>query len=310
MRRSARRTAVAVALAMLLTAVTGGVAQGKVVFIHGKAYGEMLAPRARVVPGTGGVLPFTFGGPQPLVKYGGGPLMISSKLYLIFWGPENSFPSSYTTPIIKYAEDLQSDESLTTDEFSVAEQYANSEGTHISGKVTFGGDVFDTTAYPPLETPSSCTEAPKPCVTDKQIQTEILSQIKANGWQTDPESAPEAQYLVYTPAGVSTCDGTHTNECSTEEYCAYHSQITKITSGNRVATYSDLPYVHECDSEQAPSGVGGNADADGTLDSEIHELVESATDPAADGSGYIDENENEVADKCTYPVVEIQPDIY
>jgi PKD repeat protein len=303
---------------MLLTALTGAAAQGKVVFLHGKAYGEMLTPRARIatetqgilsgrgihspraVPAAPGSLPFTVGGPQPPATYGGGPLMLSSKLYLIFWGPEGSFPSSYTTPIIQYAHDLQSDQSLTTDEFSVAEQYTNGEGTHISSKVEFGGDVFDPTPYPALETSEGCTKALEPCVTDKQIQTEILAQIEANsGWQTDPASAPEAQYLVYTPKGVSTCDGIYNglHECSTNVYCAYHSQITKIGPSERVATYSDLPYVHECDSEQAPSGVGGNADADGTLDSEIHELVESATDPS-ESTGYTDSSGYEVADKC------------
>ena len=299
---------------MMLTALAGGVAQGEVVFIHGKAYGEMLVPAARGVLGVRGVprapvlSPFTVGGPQPPVTYGGGPLMLSSKLYLIFWGATGSFPSSYAAPIIQYAKDLQADQSLSTDEFSVAEQYANAEGAHIAGKVTFGGDVFDPTAYPALDTSNGCTATP--CVTDPQIQEEIVKQIKANGWPTDPESAPEAQYLVYTPEGVSSCDGPGSCTFSPEEgFCAYHSQVTGITPGNQVASYSDLPYVHECDSEQAPSGVGANADADGTLDSEIHELVESATDPS-EGTGYTDSEGNEVADKCTYPVVESQPDIY
>jgi PKD repeat protein len=290
---------------VLLTFVGGGLAQAKVVYLHGKAYGEMLTPARAVALKARGVSPLTIGGPQQPVTYGDGPLMVSSTLYLIFWGPSGSFPASYTAPIIQYAKDLQADESLSTDEFSVAEQYANGGGAHISGEVGFGGDVFDTTAYPALDTAEGCTKAQ--CVTDSQIQQEILNQIKANGWPTDPASEPEAQYLVYTPEDVNTC--TAVGECSTNSYCAYHSQITGISPGEEVATYSDLPYVHECDSGQAPSGVGANADADGTLDSEIHELVESATDPS-DGTGYTDVEGNEVADKCTYPVVESQPDVY
>jgi len=290
-----------VVLAITLAFLTSGSAQGRVVFLHGRAYGITPAPRARgasggrLVPGIQRISPLTFGGPQPPVTYGGGSLMISSKLYLIFWGPEGSFPSSYTEPIIQYARDLQTDESLTTDEFSVAEQYTNGEGAHISGKVTFGGDVFDKAAYPSLEESEGCTRALAPCVTDKQIQAEIVNQIKANGWPTDPASAPEAQYLIYTPKGTATCMGI--GECSPKEYCAYHGQITGISPGGKVATYSNLPYVQECDSEQAPSGVGGNADADGTLDSEIHELVESATDPS-ESTGYTDSKGYEVADKC------------
>jgi PKD repeat protein len=143
-------------------------------------------------------------------------------------------------------------------------------------------------------------------VTDKQIRDEIIQEIEANGWPTNPASAPEAQYLLYTPDGVATCEF---GECSTEVFCAYHSEITGIGSEHKVAVYSDLPYVSECDSGQAPSGVGGNKDADGTLDSEIHEIVESVTDPAPP-SGYTDEHGEEVADKCTGPTVEEQPEVY
>ncbi len=302
---------------MLLTAVAGGTAQGRVRFIHGKAYGVTPGPRARDLagarlgPGTRGISPLTVGGPQEKVEYSGGPLMISSKLYLIFWGPKESFPSSYTEPIIQYAKDLETDQSLTTDEFSVAEQYTNKAGTHISGEVAFSGDVFDESKYPALSETKAEGCTAEPCVTDSKIRAEILNEIKANeanGWPTDPAGAPEAQYLVYTPKGVVTCIAQ--GECSTNEYCAYHSEITKIGVSNQVAVYSDLPYEPECNSGQAPTGVDGEATTDGTLDSEIHELVESATDPN-DETGWIEKKEgNEVADKCTYPVVESQPDIY
>ncbi|MFI5004716.1 MAG: PKD domain-containing protein [Solirubrobacterales bacterium] len=299
----------AVLLASALAVSAGGPAQAHVVFIHGKAYGEMLGPRARGLSSPAGrAAPLTVGGPQSQLTYGGGPLMLSSTLYLIFWGPEGSFPSSYTGPIVQYAKDLQSDQSLTTDAFSVAELYANAEAAHITGKVTFGGEVHDTTEYPALDKAGGCVAAP--CVTDSQIQSEILSQIEAQGWPTDAEQAPEAQYLLFTPSGVASCDGASSCTFSVQEgFCAYHSQIAGIAPGGRVATYSDLPYEPECDSGQAPAGVGGSADADGTLDSEIHEIVESATDPSA-GTGYVDAEQNEIADKCTYPVVESQADIY
>jgi hypothetical protein len=310
LRRVCRRSGPAVVvLAIALATVVAAVAQSRVVFIHGKAYGEMPAPRARELsslssPATRATPLIVGGTPQAPLTYGGGPLMLSSTLYLIFWGPEADFPSSYTGPIIQYAKDLQADESLTTDEFSVAEQYTNAKAEHITGKVTFGADMFDTTHYPALEATEGC--ATEPCVTDRQIQSEILSQIEAQGWPTNIPEAPAAQYLLFTPKGVTNClEG----ECTTSggaAFCAYHGQIA--APGSHVATYSDLPYVPECDSEQAPLGVGGNADADGTLDSEIHEIVESATDP--EGTGYLDTNGEEAADKCTNPVVETQPEIY
>jgi hypothetical protein len=305
--RATRALTLAALTALLLGGAAAGVAQARIVRVHGQAYAEMLTPRARAASSMRGPVPLTFGGPQQPVVYGGGPLMLSSTLYLIFWGPADSFPASYTAPIVSYAEGLHADQSLRTDELSVAEQYTNGERAAISGHVAFGGDVFDTTAYPALDTAEGCTVAP--CVSDSQIQAEILSVVKANGWPTDPASAPQAQYLVYLPKGVATCAGRE--ECSPEEYCAYHSEISGLTGG-RVAVYSNLPYVPECDSGQAPAGVAGNADADGTLDSEIHEIVESATDPAADGSGYIERGgeQYEVADKCTEPVLSSQSGIY
>jgi hypothetical protein len=312
------RLGAAVLLASALALAASGPAGARVVRIHGRAYGEMqgpkalgprmLRPRARGLSSPAGrFAPLTVGGPQPPLTYGGGPLMLSSTLHLIFWGPEGSFSKSYTEPIVQYARDLQSDESLTTDEFSVAELYANAAAAHITGKVTFGGDVFDTTAYPALDKAEGCLAAP--CVTDSQIQSEVLNQIKAQGWPTDAAQAPEAQYLLFTPSGVGSCDGPGSCSFSEEGFCAYHGQITGIAPGGRVATYSDLPDEPACDSGQAPAGVGGDADADGTLDSEIHEIVESATDPSPE-TGYVDAERNEIADKCTYPVVETQADIY
>ena len=311
--RSALVRAVATVLtAIALMAVLAGVAQAHVVFIHGKGYGVTPSPKARakeLATLHGRVSPLTVGGNQPPVKYGDGPLMLSSTLYLIFWEQKaGEFASQYTEPIIQYAKDLQAGAALTTDEFSVAEQYANAKAEHITGKVKFGGDVTVTASYPPLDTAEGCTKSP--CVTDGQIQKEIKEQIEANHWPTDPASAPEAQYLLYTPNGVATCELVGKKaECAPEEFCAYHSEITGIGPESKVAVYSDLPYASDCDSEQAPTGVDGNKDADGTLDSEIHELVESATDPEPD-TGYTDTNGEEVADKCTYPISEEQPEIY
>jgi PKD repeat protein len=299
-------------LAAVLLVLAGGVAQAHVVFAHGRAYGVMLPPRAGAKPLSslgGRATPLTVGGAQPPVVYGGGPLMLSSKLYLIFWEQKaGEFASAYTEPIIQYAKDLQAEDAHTTDEFSVAEQYTDKAGKSITGKVEFGGEVMVTAAYPPLDKAEGCTKAP--CVTDSQIRKEIVEQIAANDWPTDPAGAPEAQYLLYTPKGVSTCEQVgQTTECAPEEFCAYHSEITEIGTEKKVAVYSDLPYAPDCDSEQAPSGVGGNKDADGTLDSEIHEIVESATDPEP-SRGYTDRNGEEVADKCTGPIVEPQPEVY
>jgi PKD domain len=232
--------------------------------------------------------------------------MLSSTLYLIFWGPERSFPASYTAPIVQFAKDLQADQALRTDEFSITELYANKEGEHITGKVALGGELFDTTPYPAPDTAGGCEAAE--CVTDSQIQTEIMSQIYAHGWPSGTSQALQTQYLIYTPPGVSVCirSGSCTMSFSgfpPHGFCAYHSEIMRGIRLEDAATYSVLPDVPICDPGQTPAGV------DGTLDSEMHEIVESATDPMP-GSGYVDENGREIADKCVYPAVDTFPAIF
>jgi len=297
----------ALVLAVVLSALAAGPAGARVVFIHGKAYGVMPSAGARELAAPAGrATPLTTGGPQPAPTYHGGPLMLSSTLYLIFWDPQEKFAPAYTEPIVQYAKDLQADDALSTDEFSIAKLYADGEGKHITGNVGFGDAIFDRTAYPAAA--GECSTAPAPCVTDEQIEAEIVKQIEKNGWPTDPAATPRAQYLLYTPPGVGICDGEGSCSFSAEGFCAYHSEITKIGPEHHVVNYSVLPEEPECNSEQHPAGVGGEANADGTLDSEIHELVESATDPA--GTGYLNTEGNEVADMCTYPLVETQPDIY
>jgi hypothetical protein len=173
-------TGAVVVLAITLAALLACTAQGRVEVIHGKAYGVTPNPRAQTLrslvgranPPTGRATPLTVGGAQPPLEYGGGPVMLSSKLYLIFWGPAGSFAESYTAPIIQYAKDLEAAQALSTDEFSVAELYGNAAEEQITGKVTFGGDVFDTTSYPGREPLGGCPEK-TPCVTDSQIRTEI-----------------------------------------------------------------------------------------------------------------------------------------
>jgi hypothetical protein len=305
-----RRLMGAALTALLMLALAAG-AQAKVVWHHGKAYGEL--PRPGIAKATLSFTgsPFTVGGNQPPLTYGGGPVMLSNKLFLIFWGPSGSFASTYSGPITQWAKDLAADHAKTSNEFSDAELYYSGTTTHhlITNNLTYGGAVFDTTPYGAVDTGDGCTASEAPCVTDNQIQNEILNEINNEGWPTDPASAPEAQYLVFTPKGVNSCDGVGSCTFSPNNgYCAYHSQVTGISPGNQVATYSNLPYESGCDSGQAPAGTDGNVDTDGTLDSGIHEVVESATDPV--GNAWTDVNGQEVADKCTEPVVNDRPSIY
>jgi PKD domain-containing protein len=306
------RLGMALVLLLAMSAALACVADAQVVALHGSSYGVTPAPAA-LQPTAGATLSAgsslatassaqAYSGAEPPATYHGGGLMLSSTLYLIFWDPEGRFSPSYTAPIVQFAEDLQADQGLTTDEFSLTELYANAKEEHITGKVTLGGEALDTTPYPAPDKADGCQAVG--CLTDPQIQSEIMSQIYEHGWPSGSSAALQTQYLLYTPSHVSVCLGS--GSCTTsfpKGFCAYHGEISRGIRIEDAATYSVLPYVPICDPGEAPLGV------DGTLDSEMHEIVESATDPQP-GSGYVDENGREIADKCVYPAVSRFPAVF
>ncbi len=298
---------------LLVLALACPPAQAKVEHIGGRTYGVVLndsQPFAGLTPqlgsagavpqsGPAGAIPLLGEAGPPLV-YGGGPLMLSAHAYAIFWGPSGSFAPSYENSIIQYLQDLQADSGKLTNDYSVATQYTDGSGNHITSNLTFEGSVNDTTAYPLVSGNCTTDTSGNPCVTDSQIQAEIQSQIAANNWETDPASAPVAEYLLFTPQNVDSCFDGAGGACTfsaSGAFCGYHSEITNVNGSGNVAIYSNGPYESGCDSGNAPAGVSGNADADGTLDTLIHELGESATDPAP-GTGYTDSSGLEIGDKC------------
>lgn len=292
--KSSVRCAVLFACAAAVVLCAGlGSAQAKVVHINGHNYGVTPVP-GHQSPLFGGP-PANDGPSQPPLEYGGGPIILTPKLYLIFWGPSGSFASSYENPIIQWAKDLAAAGSTNVDEFSVVRQYDNASATDMTGKVIYGASDNDTQPYPAKSAP--CTSDSSPCVTDAQVQTEIQRVIGVEKWPTDPPNAPEAEYIVLLPSGTDACIDDSASDCTFGEYgyCGYHSEID-LASGN-VAVYAEIPYVPLCDSGQAPTGVDGNADTDGSLDTGIHEVAEAATDPDGE-SGYLDENGYEIGDKC------------
>ncbi len=92
-------------------------------------------------------------------------------------------------------------------------------------------------------------------------------------------------------------------DCTFSQYpngfCAYHYSFNM---GRKAVVFSLIPYLPGCDSGQAPAGVFGNADADGALDSGIHEVMESATDPlTTNNTSWATSDQAEVGDLCNPP---------
>jgi len=298
--------ALATVLVLVLAAALASPAQGSVSVVDGSAYGVMPAPglpggaadaaASQALPtprplSASGLATPAFGGGGGGVTYNGGPLMLSTTLYLIFWGPSGSFPASYTQPLVQFANDLQADDALTTDDFSVAELYANASGTHISGDMTLGGETRDTTPYPAPDGSEGCRSSD--CLTRIQILIELREDVLAQHWPIDFIENLTSEYAIYTPPGVRVCLAK--GDCSEfGGFCAYHG-LFDWSGGETMSAYSVLPDVPFCNPGGAPAAV------DGTLNEEIHEVIESATDPEP-GTGYRDAEGHEVADKCVYPL--------
>ena len=266
------------AVVLVLAMCCAGSAQAEIVHAGGHTYGVFLKPSGVAVSGVSTAK----GQSQVPLEYAGGPVMLHSNVYLIFWGASGSFASTYENSIIQYVKDLQADAGKLTNDMSVSTQYCQNVavnatscptgGQFITDDFNFVTSVNDAQAYPAAggDGCQSDTDG-NPGLTDPQLQAEIQREIALNDWETDPASAPVAQYIIFTPKNVDSCDGP--GSCAfgrTGGFCGYHGEITGVDGTSNVAVYSDEPYEAGCDSGNAPGGVSGNPDADGTLDTLAH----------------------------------------
>ena len=236
----------------------------------------------------------------PNVRYWGGTVMLSTRLHLIFWGAPGDFSSSYQSGITQWAQDLAADSGKTTNEFSVASLYYKTRPRRqITRNVSFGGTVQDRRPYPA----NGCLNPDNPggtCLSDGQLQAELRRVVNARHLPKDRPADPRNQYLILTPLGVDICQDKLDTVCtfSQDSTCAYHSSIG---IGGKTVVYAVMPNIPDCGSGQAPAGVFGNANADATVDSGIHEVLEAATDPGTRGGndyGWTDNPGNEIGDEC------------
>jgi hypothetical protein len=212
--------------------------------------------------------------------------MRTNTAYAIYWVPSGfAVGTNYESLINRYLADVAASSGSLTNVYSVATQYFDSAAA-IHYQSSFGGAFVDTDPFPAR----GCT-ATAVCLTDDQLQQEIQKMITANGWQ----AGPDTMFFMLTPEGVSSCvDGTG-NECSTNEYCAYHSDF--IAPNGEPVLYANEPYdagIPGCSSGSSPNAD----DADDTINTVSHEQIETITDPW--GDAWLDSGGNEIADKCAW----------
>ena len=129
-------------------------------------------------------------------------------------------------------------------------QYYDTSNAHIADSSTVGASATDTSPYPA----NGCTDkATKICLSDAQLQNELVNVMNANGWPTS-SGGVQNLFFIFTPKGVGSCAG---SSCAYSTYCAYHSWIG---TRQRAILYANQPYaaqnyrIYTCDSGQHPNG--------------------------------------------------------
>ena len=217
--------------------------------------------------------------------------MQTSAAYAIYWIPSGfSVDPSYESLINRYFGDVAAASGSHSNVYSVASQYYDDTGA-IRYKSTFGGAYVDTDPFPA----NGCAEA-SVCLTDDQLQAEIQTVLTRKGWHGGMSNV----FFLLTPNGVASCAGASGSLCSTNAFCAYHSEFTG--SDGEEVIYANEPYAGTTPgctfSLVGQQGFPNAHDADATINTISHEHNEAISDPFGDAWWAADTGNDEIADLC------------
>lgn len=231
-----------------------------------------------------------------LVAYHGGQVMRNVTIHTVFWAPPGyHFDGSpgdgvatYEALIKQFLTDVGRDSGSSQNVFSILDQYGDGAGPG-GYRIQYDpavDSVDDTHPYP-----SQLTQCPSPaatatCVTDLELQQELDRLIGASGAR-----GLSNLWFIFLPPNVDTC--ITLGSCATNAYAGYHSLFDL---GHGATVYSPIPDPLLELTPSAGQDPEGNPEAESTVDTVAHELVEAITDP--EGTGWMDPNGFEVADKC------------
>lgn len=241
------------------------------------------------------------------LSYHGGPVLQSSAAYLIFWIPSGERISATSQSLMqRYFTDVAAGNE-NDDVYGVTRQYTDATG--------FAGDrqsfdagaqtVIDTQPYPSSGA-SNCPGSTYPtCLTDAQLQQELMRLIAAQNLPTDgpagaselPQDAPI--YFIVLPGDVDVCASGL--GCASNTFCAYHSSTT---DGSNTLLYAAMPMLPAENNPKACQADGNTAvqtpngdRADVVIGDLSHEDNETISDPLGT-SWYDTSSGNEEADNC------------
>lgn len=212
---------------------------------------------------------------QGQLVYNGGAVQTAPIAYLIFWGFDGATdttddPYGLASYLTAFVQSIPGSSWLE----AITQYYQTAGGANVyipNGTSLFGGATYD--PVPPAAK----------TFTDAQAAQEAVKIAQSVGYNAD------ANYVVVTPH-TYTIDGFGTS------FCGYHSSVS---TDSGPLSYTVLPYMPDAEY----SCGEGSVDVPGTLDGVTivggHEVAEAQTDPVV-GTGWLDANGNEIADKCQW----------
>ncbi|MBS2961451.1 hypothetical protein KGA66_00235 [Actinocrinis puniceicyclus] len=228
-----------------------------------------------------------------LLAYGGGTVVTSPKIYIVYWGNQWGTGSTVTSdPSREAALQLSffqhaygSGDTYFTSQtqycegVSVGTTQCGSSGTHV------GHPSSNPVAGTWLDSASSAPKRPS----DSQLAAEAKRAASHFGVSGD-----NIQIIVDSPHGVVP-SGFKT------QYCAWHD-VTASSSGADVP-YTNFPYITDagsgCGANFVATSNGVSGSTEGVTIVGGHEYAETLTDPQA-GSGWLDNAGYETGDKCAW----------
>lgn len=217
-----------------------------------------------------------------LLNYGGGPVLVAPKTYIIFWGYGTYGDPDGVAKLLKtYTKNIGN-----TGHDNIYDQYYMGSGgsqTYITDpRRQFGGAWMDNTNAVPSHP------------TDAQVAAEALQGVAHFGYD------PNGSYVVATPTQ-------HSSSGFGTQWCAYHSATS---SSGKLVSYTNLPYMPDAGSSCGSNFTTPPSDETGTDEGvtivEGHEYGESVTDPNPP-TGWYNGQYGEIGDICAWQNIQNDP---
>jgi hypothetical protein len=213
-----------------------------------------------------------------LFPYQGGPVLVTPKLYLIFWGYKKAGDPEKVAPLLEaYAKAVggSGHNNIYTQYYEIV----SSETNYITNpKHQLGGVWFDNSPIPAEPT-------------DAQVADEALKGVAKLGYD------PDGSYLVATAHD-------HNSQGFGTEWCSYHDAT--YTSGQQLVSYTNLPYIPDAGANCGADFIKSphhprdeSREDEGVTIVEGVEYGDSITDPNP-GTGWYNESIGEIGAACAW----------